>query len=232
MSLRICPNTNTECRHAVCGPTVCAYAAQRFYVTTPAMIPSEKLEPGQRAYEAYWTVRNGEPSTPDDWLQSHPGYKAAWAAVEAALAPSDSIGGEELYGLPGVQQPSADVTSLGSETATRWRKKPVVIEARQFLNNASSYDILHWINHAQSDAGQPFAEWINASLFIPTLEGQMGAAVGDWIIRGVKGEFYPCKPDIFAATYEPVGGSSPNSQTEDHRSGDELPSPAPTSEGA
>lgn len=41
-------------------------------------------------------------------------------------------------------------------------------------------------------------------LVIPTLEGDHHASVGDWIIRGVKGEFYPCKPDIFAATYEPA----------------------------
>lgn len=39
-------------------------------------------------------------------------------------------------------------------------------------------------------------------MFIPTLEGEMIASVGDWIIKGVKGEFYPCKPDIFEATYE------------------------------
>lgn len=43
---------------------------------------------------------------------------------------------------------------------------------------------------------------------IDTLEGTMIAAPGDWIIRGVQGEFYPCKPDIFEATYEPVGGAS------------------------
>jgi hypothetical protein len=41
-------------------------------------------------------------------------------------------------------------------------------------------------------------------LVIPTLEGSMCADIGDWIIRGVKGEFYPCKPDIFAATYDPA----------------------------
>lgn len=45
------------------------------------------------------------------------------------------------------------------------------------------------------------SEWIS----IPTLEGVMRADVGDWIIRGVKGEFYPCKPDVFEATYELVG---------------------------
>lgn len=42
------------------------------------------------------------------------------------------------------------------------------------------------------------------ALLIPTLEGEMRAEVGDWIIRGVKGELYPCKPDIFEATYDPA----------------------------
>ena len=50
----------------------------------------------------------------------------------------------------------------------------------------------------------PFATWINGILTIPTLEGDHIANVGDWIIQGVQGEFYPCKPDIFDATYEPV----------------------------
>ena len=44
----------------------------------------------------------------------------------------------------------------------------------------------------------------DADIAIRTLEGEMRAIPGDWIIRGVQGEFYPCKPDIFAATYEPV----------------------------
>jgi hypothetical protein len=63
-----------------------------------------------------------------------------------------------------------------TETTRRYRKKPVVIEAYQ----TSRYED------------------------IETLEGTMRAAPGDWIITGVQGERYPCKPDIFAATYEPV----------------------------
>ncbi len=46
--------------------------------------------------------------------------------------------------------------------------------------------------------------WHEITLEIPTLEGTMHASQGDWIIRGVKGELYPCKPDIFEATYEPA----------------------------
>jgi len=88
----------------------------------------------------------------------------------------------------------------------KFRKKPVVVEARQYLNDESSYGVLHWINEGQHKRGPdvPFATWINGELTIPTLEGDHVASVGDWIIQGVQGEFYPCKPDIFEATYERV----------------------------
>lgn len=85
-----------------------------------------------------------------------------------------------------------------------FRKKPVEIEARQYLNDASSYELLHWINTGQNKNGKPFATWQNDTLTVPTLEGEHIASVGDWIIKGVAGEFYPCKPDIFAATYDAV----------------------------
>jgi len=53
---------------------------------------------------------------------------------------------------------------------------------------------------------EPAGEWgSDRRLVIPTLEGRMIAEPGDWIIKGIKGEFYPCKPDIFEATYEVVG---------------------------
>ena len=82
----------------------------------------------------------------------------------------------------------------------KFRKKPVVIDAvcvmddnieevKAFLGE-SRY---HW---AEPQKGMPV-------FVIETLEGDMLAPIGNWIIRGVKGEFYPCKPDIFAATYEP-----------------------------
>lgn len=86
----------------------------------------------------------------------------------------------------------------------KFRKKPVAIEARQFeTNNAPNDDhmdsLRDWINN---EGGM--ARHDSTDIFIHTLEGEMRASVGDWIIKGVKGEFYPCKPDIFAATYEPV----------------------------
>ena len=87
---------------------------------------------------------------------------------------------------------------------TRFRKKPVVIEARQFCNDGSSYALIHWINAGQHASGREFAQWHNNNIMVPTLEGQHVASPGDWIIRGVAGEHYPCKPELFAATYEPA----------------------------
>lgn len=88
----------------------------------------------------------------------------------------------------------------------KFRKKPVVIEAIQWTgdNNGAVMDFM----------GQ---SWLNTNpdiLTIPTLQGTIAARKGDWIIKGVKGEFYPCKPDIFEQTYEPdntccVGAKSP-----------------------
>lgn len=83
----------------------------------------------------------------------------------------------------------------------KFKKKPVVIEAWHFdgrldtsktLPDEIKKDVLH------------FRLVQDGTLQIQTLEGPIYASVGDWIIKGVKGEFYPCKPDIFAATYEPA----------------------------
>lgn len=78
------------------------------------------------------------------------------------------------------------------------RKKPVVIEAVQFV--PESHDEL--LHHLDGCTGFYIND--DGNIVIPTLEGDMIASPGDWIIRGVKGEFYPCKPDIFDATYEEV----------------------------
>jgi hypothetical protein len=77
----------------------------------------------------------------------------------------------------------------------RFRKKPVVIDAVRF--NGTNHDEI-----ADFCAPQPVKVGGGYTLLIPTLEGEMAANKGDWIIEGVKGEFYPCKPAIFDATYE------------------------------
>ena len=74
----------------------------------------------------------------------------------------------------------------------KFRKKPVIIDAVQF-DGLSCPDGVYQL------WGEP-----PTGFFIDTLEGRMNVSVGDWIITGVAGEKYPCKPDIFEKTYEPV----------------------------
>ena len=83
----------------------------------------------------------------------------------------------------------------------KFRKKPIVIEAMGPLTADNSEEIAAWCGggEAPRQEGGRLGE-----LVIPTLEGSHRASLGDWIIKGVKGEFYPCKSDIFKATYEPV----------------------------
>jgi len=81
----------------------------------------------------------------------------------------------------------------------KYRKKPIVVEAVQWTGE-NVREIHYFAKKALTWGGNPGNEYI----VIPTLEGDMMAMPGDWIIRGIKGELYPCKPDIFAATYEPV----------------------------
>lgn len=82
----------------------------------------------------------------------------------------------------------------------KYRKKPVVIEARM-VTVSSQEDVAAWCG---SYVHRGSASWEQITIPIQTLEGKMIARLGDWIIKGVKGEFYPCKPDIFEATYERV----------------------------
>lgn len=87
----------------------------------------------------------------------------------------------------------------------RYRKLPVEIEARQFDGTVESANhALGWIGSNGGDAKRAHATRPELGLVIHTLEGDMRAEPGDWIIEGVEGEFYPCKPDIFTATYEKV----------------------------
>jgi hypothetical protein len=79
----------------------------------------------------------------------------------------------------------------------RFRKKPVVIEAFQWMKD----EVPEWWEEERKNTR---IEVQTGTLFIKTLEGVMAACPGDWIIKGVKGEIYPCKPEIFEATYEAV----------------------------
>lgn len=80
-----------------------------------------------------------------------------------------------------------------------YRKRPVVIEAHEYtVENCRSIHEWMGFDHADHDLD------CEAGIFIDTMEGRMEASLGDFIIKSVQGEFYPCKPDIFAATYELV----------------------------
>ena len=85
---------------------------------------------------------------------------------------------------------------------SQYRKKQLVIEAMQWDGSSpSALAIMRWAMNKSviggTYHGSPF-------LSVFTREGRMNASAGDWIIKGVKGEFYPCKPDIFESTYDPA----------------------------
>ncbi len=81
----------------------------------------------------------------------------------------------------------------------KYRKKPVVIEAIRFYDET---DVLCELSDFMGCTKVNYEEPGNPKLLIETLEGTMAASKGDYIIKGVNGEFYPCKPDIFEKTYE------------------------------
>ena len=77
----------------------------------------------------------------------------------------------------------------------KFRKKPIVIEAEQYTHDGP-------LPFVEGDSPVRYDE--NDSPYVMTLEGQLRVSDGDWIVRGIKGEYYPCKPNIFSATYEAV----------------------------
>ncbi|WP_218924661.1 hypothetical protein [Streptomyces sp. or20] len=89
-------------------------------------------------------------------------------------------------------------------TPEKFRKKPVEIEAVHLTNGVAPDEVASWCGGRV--APHPEQNYTGGALVIEidTLEGTMRAEPGDWIIKGVAGEFYPCKPDIFEATYEAV----------------------------
>lgn len=119
-----------------------------------------------------------------------------------------------------------------------FRKRPVVIEARQLAGATSDvHGVYQWIESHTSGSFEPLAvlggeapapksgvstDPGTGELLIATLEGVMRASIGDWIIRGVAGEFYPCRGDIFEATYEGVADDGRVDSMPEVR-GDETP---------
>ena len=124
-------------------------------------------------------------------------------------------------------KPAEDTKESNMSTATKYRKKPVVIEAMEFtgksmkiiewleanrypflIGNALEPETLVYPDQTEIDDSRPdkgiYIDPANGNLMIRTLEGDMRTVPGDFIIRGVQGELYPCRSDIFAQTYEQV----------------------------
>ena len=114
--------------------------------------------------------------------------------------------------------PSRSCAMGGGGVMAKYRKLPVVIEAFQWFKNGDHPDdgpaahegnLVRYYRHPANN-GRRSCDKCNHTMhdhgWIDTLEGGHAVCVGDWIIKGVKGEFYPCKPDIFAATYELAKG--------------------------
>ena len=110
--------------------------------------------------------------------------------------------------VEGAQSTSAvnELKESNMSTATKYRKRPVVIEAMGPLTAENSDDIAQWCGGHEAPANTPTSYPIHfdGDLIIPTLEGPMLARLGDFIIRGIQNEFYPCEAVIFGATYEQV----------------------------
>ncbi|HLJ38626.1 MAG TPA: hypothetical protein VKT54_09495 [Steroidobacteraceae bacterium] len=91
---------------------------------------------------------------------------------------------------------------------SRWRKKQVVIDAWQFMPAGRREEVPPWIDpqwfhqDLSPDADRTVEDRGTAYMLIPTPGGALRADLTDWIIRGVKGEVYPCKADVFEASYE------------------------------
>lgn len=102
----------------------------------------------------------------------------------------------------------------GQSGPSKWRKKPVVIEAWQVpavlpdITNPAIGALVAWCGGLEvahlDDEQNCDGSWVTAFI-IETMEGPMRAGPGWWVIRGVKGEFYACEPEIFSLTYEEVG---------------------------
>jgi hypothetical protein len=86
---------------------------------------------------------------------------------------------------------------------SKFRKKPVVIDAIEYKRDDNIFAVQDFFKEFEASDSLTYNPDDN-EYYITTLEGDMKLVWGDWVIRGVKGEFYPCKPDIFNMTYEPV----------------------------
>lgn len=137
---------------------------------------------------------------------------------------------------PPAKQPG---TPPGPHTGS-YRKRPLAVEAFQMTQAAreDNADWPQWLHEAwnkEPEDDGAVGPWIDF-LAVNTLEGKLGVSPGDWIIRGVKGELYPCKPDIFEMTYEAIAGDeqepkAPPEDASEPQDEPETPSEAPAETG-
>ena len=88
----------------------------------------------------------------------------------------------------------------------KYRKKPVVVEAFQFYGDLNNSNVPAWAVKALEDGTMFYGKDDPLELYINTLEGTHHVSIGDFVIKGVNGELYPCKPDVFEKTYESWSG--------------------------
>ena len=134
------------------------------------------------------------------------------AAIHEALTERDMPAVVALLHGLAVVDPNAAAEVLAAIDAftpsekpmiTKYRKRPVVIDAVQF-DGTNRREVLSFIYPDMSETALSGADAMSLPVVIGTLEGDMTVSPGDFVIKGVAGEFYPCKPDIFEATYELV----------------------------
>src|SRR4051812_35101288 len=120
--------------------------------------------------------------------------------------------GSRLRRVPGLQASRQGLRRVYPQVRgmTKYRKKPVVIEAFQYVCNDEQKTLSYprWFIAAVTKGDililAPRSAWGMETIEIKTLEGTMSVSEGDYIIKGLKGEIYPCKPDIFEASYDKV----------------------------
>lgn len=181
------------------------FGIERGYCVLGLRAPKDALDPGLllvRVQEAervvaaakrlsQWEAVQIQPPIPASIINELDSALAAWAGGDVQEQETTTDSGDDPEGR----------RSGGVHTMARYRKRPVVIDAVQLTNETPDDEILAFLGD------DPFEILGDHELVIHTLEGDMRADAGDWLIRGVKGELYPCKPDIFAATYEPASAT-------------------------
>ena len=128
-----------------------------------------------------------------DWPEA-----CGWRFIEEVGFPG--IGGDRFPPSGWMKPRLAVLKGAPAMSERRFRKRPVIIEAMR-VGERTLESVANWCGGSVKGVRLPPDMRV---IDIQTLEGEMRANVGDWIIRGIKGEFYPCNPDIFDATYEEV----------------------------